>query len=74
MVILIFAVSFLVSFTGFLFVIPRFKEAGIVGRNRNSLEQEEIAEMGGLVIVAGQLDIYFSCLFYYNDCGINRHF
>jgi len=53
MVILIFAVSFLVSFTGFLFIIPRFKEEGIVGRNRNSLEQEEIAEMGGLVIVAG---------------------
>ena len=53
MVILIFAVSFLVSFAGFLFIIPRFKEEGIVGRNRNSLAQEEIAEMGGLVIVAG---------------------
>jgi len=53
MVIVIFAVSFLVSFTGFLFMIPRFKEAGITGRNRNSLEREEIAEMGGLVIVAG---------------------
>ena len=51
--ILIFAVSFLISFAGFLFMIPRFKEAGIVGRNRNSLGQEEIAEMGGLVIVAG---------------------
>ena len=34
-------------------MVPRFKEAGIIGRNRNSLEQEEIAEMGGLVIVAG---------------------
>ena len=53
MVILIFAASFLISFTGFLFMVPRFKEAGIIGRNRNSLEQEEIAEMGGLVIVAG---------------------
>ncbi len=51
--ILIFAASFLISFTGFLFMVPRFKEAGIIGRNRNSLEQEEIAEMGGLVIVAG---------------------
>jgi UDP-N-acetylglucosamine--dolichyl-phosphate N-acetylglucosaminephosphotransferase len=46
-------VSFFVSFAGFLIMIPRFKEGGIVGRNRNSLEQEEIAEMGGLVIVAG---------------------
>jgi len=53
MTILIFTVSFLVSFAGFLIMIPRFKEAGIVGRNRNSLGQEEIAEMGGLVIVAG---------------------
>ena len=53
MVVLIFAVSFLISFAGFLFMIPRFKEAGIVGRNRNSLAQEEIAEMGGLIIVAG---------------------
>ncbi len=53
MTILIFTVSFLVSFAGFLIMIPRFKRAGIVGRNKNSLEQEEIAEMGGLVIVAG---------------------
>ena len=53
MTILIFTVSFLVSFAGFLIMIPRFKEAGIVGRNKNSLRQEEIAEMGGLVIVAG---------------------
>lgn len=53
MTILIFTVSFLVSFAGFLIMIPRFKEAGIVGRNKNSLGQEEIAEMGGLVIVAG---------------------
>lgn len=53
MMILIFTVSFLVSFAGFLIMIPRFKEAGIVGRNKNSLGQEEIAEMGGLVIVAG---------------------
>ena len=53
MILLIFLTSFLVSFAGFLIMIPRFKEAGIVGRNRNSLEQEKIAEMGGLVMVAG---------------------
>ena len=53
MTILIFMVSFLISFIGFLIMVPRFKEAGIIGKNRNSLDQEEIAEMGGLVIVAG---------------------
>jgi UDP-N-acetylglucosamine--dolichyl-phosphate N-acetylglucosaminephosphotransferase len=53
MTILIFMVSFLICFAGFLIMIPRFKEAGIIGKNRNSLDQEEIAEMGGLVIVAG---------------------
>lgn len=53
MTIIIFAVSFLTSFAGFLIMIPRFKEAGIVGENKNSLYKEEIAEMGGLVIVAG---------------------
>lgn len=50
---LVFAVSFLVSFAGFTIMIPRFKEEGIVGKNINSLHKEEIAEMGGLMIVAG---------------------
>jgi len=53
MVFLIFVVSFAVSFAGFPIVIPRLKKAGIVGKNMNSEKQEEIAEMGGLVIAAG---------------------
>ncbi len=53
MVFLIFIVSFAVSFAGFPIVIPRLKKAGIVGKNMNSEKQEEIPEMGGLVIVAG---------------------
>src|SRR4030042_4810275 len=53
MTIIIFVISFLTSFAGFLIMIPRFKEAGIVGENKNNLYKEEIAEMGGLVIVAG---------------------
>jgi len=53
MVFLIPIVSFAVSFAGFLIMIPRFKEKEIVGKNKNSLYEEEIAEMGGLVIVAG---------------------
>ncbi len=53
MVFLIFIVSFAVSFTGFPIIIPRLKKAGIVGKNMNIEKQEEIAEMGGLVMTAG---------------------
>jgi UDP-N-acetylglucosamine--dolichyl-phosphate N-acetylglucosaminephosphotransferase len=53
MVFLIFMVSLIVSFIGFPIVIPRLKEAGIVGKNMNSEKQEEIPEMGGLVIAIG---------------------
>ena len=45
--------SFLVTFFGFRVIIPRLKEAGITGKNMNSKEQEEIPEMGGLVILVG---------------------
>ena len=45
--------SFLITFIVFPIVIPRLKEAGITGKNMNSEIQEEIPEMGGLVIVAG---------------------
>jgi len=34
-------------------MIIRLKKAGIVGKNMNSSIQEEVAEMGGLVMVAG---------------------
>jgi len=53
MIFLIFLVSFTVSFAGFPIIIPRLKRAGIVGKNMHSEKQEEIAEMGGLVIAAG---------------------
>ena len=53
MIFLIFLVSFIASFAGFPIIIPRLKSAGIVGKNMNSEKQEEIAEMGGLVIAAG---------------------
>ena len=53
MVFLIFIASFAVSFVGFPVIIPRLKEAGIVGKNMNSEKQEEIPEMGGLVIAIG---------------------
>lgn len=53
MIFLIFIVSFAVSFAGFPIIIPRLKSAGIMGKNMNSEKQEEIPEMGGLVMVAG---------------------
>lgn len=53
MIFLIFLVSFVVSFVEFPIIIPRLKRAGITGKNMNSEKQEEIPEMGGLVIAAG---------------------
>jgi UDP-N-acetylglucosamine--dolichyl-phosphate N-acetylglucosaminephosphotransferase len=53
MIFLIFMVSFIVSFIGFPIVIPRLKKTGVVGKNMNSESQEEIPEMGGLVIAIG---------------------
>ena len=53
MLILILLISFVISFILFPSMIFRLKKAGIVGKNMNSETQEEVAEMGGLVIVAG---------------------
>ncbi len=50
---LIFFFSFLVSFIGFRLIIPLLKKAGITGKNMNSEKQEEIPEMGGLIIAVG---------------------
>ncbi|PKP61953.1 hypothetical protein CVT91_01175 [Candidatus Atribacteria bacterium HGW-Atribacteria-1] len=52
-VVLIFVISYIVTFFSFPIMIPRLKKAGIVGKNMNNEKQEEIAEMGGLVIAAG---------------------
>ena len=53
MLIGILLISFLASFILFPAMIIRLKKAGIVGKNMNSSIQEEVAEMGGLVMVAG---------------------
>ena len=53
MLILILLISFLASFVLFPVMIIRLRKAGIVGKNMNSEKQEEVAEMGGLVMVAG---------------------
>ncbi|HER24674.1 MAG TPA: UDP-N-acetylglucosamine--dolichyl-phosphate N-acetylglucosaminephosphotransferase [Candidatus Atribacteria bacterium] len=53
MLIGILLVSFFTSIILFPVMIFRLKKAGIVGKNMNSEKQEEVAEMGGLVIIAG---------------------
>jgi UDP-N-acetylglucosamine--dolichyl-phosphate N-acetylglucosaminephosphotransferase len=86
MIFLIFLVSFAVSFVGFPIIIPRLKRAGITGKNMNSEKQEEIPEMGGLVIAAGfgagiifaiglrTFDPNSGCLINCIDRGDNRSF
>ena len=53
MVFLVFLFSFSVAFLSFKTIIPRLKEVGIVGKNMNSKNQEEIPEMGGLMMATG---------------------
>jgi len=53
MLIGILLISFLASFVLFPAMIIRLKKAGIVGKNMHSAIQEEVAEMGGLVVVVG---------------------
>ena len=53
MLVIILLISFLVSFVLFPAMIIRLKKAGIVGKNMHSAIQEEVAEMGGLVVVTG---------------------
>jgi len=52
-VVFIFIISYMVTFFSFPIVIPRLKKAGIVGKNMNSEKQEEIPEMGGLIMTIG---------------------
>lgn len=52
-VVLVFVISYAVTFFSFPIIIPRLKEAGIVGKNMNSKAQEEIPEMGGLIMTIG---------------------
>jgi UDP-N-acetylglucosamine--dolichyl-phosphate N-acetylglucosaminephosphotransferase len=53
LVLLIFFVSFVVSFLTLRWAIPFLKRARIVGRDMNKPDQPEVPEMGGLFIVSG---------------------
>jgi UDP-N-acetylglucosamine--dolichyl-phosphate N-acetylglucosaminephosphotransferase len=50
---LVLLVPLLVSLTLTLFLIPRLRKVGMVGHDVNKPERPEVAEMGGLAIIAG---------------------
>lgn len=70
MIFLIPIVSFVVSFVAYPAIIPRLKRAGIVGKNMNSEKQEEIPEMGGLIIAAGFGAGMFFAIFLRTFCNM----
>jgi len=49
----IFAVSFLVTFILSHFLVPRLRRFGMTGKDMNKPDKPEVAEMGGIAIVAG---------------------
>ena len=53
LIFLVFVISFATTFFIFPAVIARFKRAKIMGKDMHKPGQPEVAEMGGLVIVAG---------------------
>ncbi|MBU0532124.1 hypothetical protein KKB44_01390 [Candidatus Micrarchaeota archaeon] len=52
-VLLLFVIALLMSFTITQFLLPRLKKVGILGKDINKQGQPEVAEMGGLAIIAG---------------------
>jgi len=64
-------VSFFTTFVLSNFLVPRLKCFGLVGRDMNKPDQPEVAEMGGIAIVAGftaglLLAIFFDSFFGFN--------
>jgi len=53
MILAVFAASLLTAVLGTLLLIPRLHRAGITGKDMHKLGKPEVAEMGGLAIVAG---------------------
>ncbi len=67
----IFAFSFLITYVLSIFLIPRLKRFGIVGKDVNKPHKPEVAEMGGIAIVAGLtagilLAVFFNTFFNFN--------
>ncbi len=52
-IILLFLVSFSITYIFTYYLIPRLKRMGMVGKDVNKIEKNEVAEMGGISIVAG---------------------
>ena len=64
-------VSFLTTYILSHFLVPRLKRFGMVGKDVNKPDQPEVAEMGGIAIVAGftaglLLAIFFDSFFGFN--------
>jgi UDP-N-acetylglucosamine--dolichyl-phosphate N-acetylglucosaminephosphotransferase len=53
MVLAAFGASLLTAVVGVILLVPRLHRAGIVGKDMHKHEKPEVAEMGGLAIVAG---------------------
>ena len=53
MILTVFAASLLTAVIGTILLIPRLHRAGITGRDMHKAGKPEVAEMGGLAIVAG---------------------
>ena len=53
MILAVFAASLLTAVIGAVLLIPRLQRAGITGRDMHKAGKPEVAEMGGLAIVAG---------------------
>ena len=57
------AVSFVVTYLSVHFYIPRAIKAGITGKDMNKRDKPEVAEMGGLAVVAGFLVAYLLVIY-----------
>jgi UDP-N-acetylglucosamine--dolichyl-phosphate N-acetylglucosaminephosphotransferase len=65
-----FAVAALATFALTLFMIPRLKKVGIVGRDVNKPGQPKVAEMGGITIIAGFSIVTLLAIFLQTFLGI----
>ncbi|MBI2079920.1 hypothetical protein HYT84_04080 [Candidatus Micrarchaeota archaeon] len=51
--VLILVVSFVITYTFTSLLIPRLKRFGLTGKDVNKPDKQEVAEMGGIAVVAG---------------------
>jgi UDP-N-acetylglucosamine--dolichyl-phosphate N-acetylglucosaminephosphotransferase len=59
-----FAISLISSYAVVRGIYPRLQKAGMVGRDVNKPERPEVAEMGGIGVVAGMCMGVLACIFF----------